>query len=202
MHPALESLEERGDGDCPIKDGRFCYAPSTMPNPDLRMGTSETVSGAIVVVSYSKPRGVLSYTIVIPIISLFFSTFSIRRRRPAGKLYHQKRTFGPGMADSAVASASQPTISEISWTSDFTSFALVLLERSWLSFATRHGCLETWTLAGRVMLGNGCEEAGRKSGLNTGSVLCASSSELVDNVLELSCELQVEDRVEKELNNY
>lgn len=37
-------------------------APSTMPNPDLRIGTSETVSGAMVVVSYSKPRGVLSYT--------------------------------------------------------------------------------------------------------------------------------------------
>lgn len=120
--------------------------------------------------------------------SLFLDFLSTRRRRPAGKLYHQKRTFGPGTADSAVASASQPTISEISWTSDFTSFALVLLERSWLSFATRHGCLETWTLAGRVMLGNGCEEAGRKSGLNTGSVVCASSSELVDNVLELSCE--------------
>lgn len=34
------------------------YAPSTMPSPDLKIGTSETVSGAMVVVSYSKPRGV------------------------------------------------------------------------------------------------------------------------------------------------
>lgn len=77
-----------------------------------------------------------------------------RRRRRSRKLYYQKRTLGPGAADSAVASASQPTISEISWTSDLTSFTLVLLERSWLNFATRHGCLDTWTLAGRVILGN------------------------------------------------
>lgn len=34
--------------------------PSTMPSPDLKIGTIETVSGAMVVVSYSKPSGVLS----------------------------------------------------------------------------------------------------------------------------------------------
>lgn len=46
------------------------------------------------------------------------------------------------------ARASQPTIVAISCTSCFVSLALVDCERSWLSFARRHGWLETWTFGG------------------------------------------------------
>lgn len=51
------------------------------------------------------------------------------------------------MAD---ASASQPTIREISWTNALTSLEGVLFDRSWLSFARRQGWSETWTFFGRV----------------------------------------------------
>lgn len=42
-----------------------------MPKPERRIGTTDIVSGATVVVSYSKPRGVLSYVVTthIPGIS-------------------------------------------------------------------------------------------------------------------------------------
>lgn len=36
-------------------------SPSTIPNPDRRMGTKETDSGWIWVVEYSNPRGVVSW---------------------------------------------------------------------------------------------------------------------------------------------
>lgn len=80
-----------------------------MPKPDLKIGTRETVSGAIVVVSYSKPRGVLSYMTKKYQMSAFRNAWL-----PHEALCQTKRTFGPGTADSAVASASQPTINEIS----------------------------------------------------------------------------------------
>jgi hypothetical protein len=47
------------------------------------------------------------------------------------------------------AKASQPTIVEISWTRVFVSLAFVDEDRSWLSFARRHGWEETWTFGGR-----------------------------------------------------
>lgn len=50
----------------------------------------------------------------------------------------------------AVASASQPTIREISCTSAFTSLEGVLFDRSWLNLALRQGWFETWTFFGRV----------------------------------------------------
>lgn len=74
------------------------------------------------------------------------------RPRPEDKRCLGPLTFGPAAADMAVANASQPTIRAISCTSDLTSFALVLPERSWLSFARKHGWLETWTLSGRDMV--------------------------------------------------
>lgn len=45
------------------------------------------------------------------------------------------------------ARASQPTIVVISWMRVRVSLAFVEAERSWLSFARRHGCEETWMLA-------------------------------------------------------
>lgn len=51
------------------------------------------------------------------------------------------------MAD---ASASQPTIREISWTNALTSLEGVLFDRSWLNLALRQGWFETWTFFGRV----------------------------------------------------
>ena len=65
-----------------------------------------------------------------------------------GKRGRGEQTVGPGMAKTPLARASQPTMSEISWIRPLTSLALVLPERSWLSFARRHGCLETCTLGG------------------------------------------------------
>jgi len=44
--------------------------------------------------------------------------------------------------------ASQAMMVEMSWTSRFVSAALVDEERSWLSFARRHGWLEIWTPSG------------------------------------------------------
>lgn len=51
------------------------------------------------------------------------------------------------MAD---ASASQPTMREISWTNALTSLEGVPFDRSWLNLALRQGWFETWTLFGRV----------------------------------------------------
>lgn len=51
------------------------------------------------------------------------------------------------MAD---ASASQPTIREMSWTNALTSLEGVLFDRSWLNLALRQGWFETWTFFGRV----------------------------------------------------
>ena len=48
------------------------------------------------------------------------------------------------------ARVSQPTMRAISWTKDLVSRALAALDRSWESFARRHGWVETWTLAGSV----------------------------------------------------
>lgn len=59
-----------------------------------------------------------------------------------------EQTCGPSEAVILDARASQPSIREISCTRAFTSFALVLLDLSWLSFARRHGWSETWTLGG------------------------------------------------------
>jgi hypothetical protein len=59
-------------------------------------------------------------------------------------------TSGPDEVVILDARASIPSMSEISWTRAFTSFALVFLDRSWLSFAMRHGCEETWTLGGKL----------------------------------------------------
>lgn len=58
-------------------------------------------------------------------------------------------TLGPWTAVVAVASASQPSMREISWTSDLTSFAAVAWDRSWESLALRQGCDEMCTLGGR-----------------------------------------------------
>lgn len=54
-----------------------------------------------------------------------------------------------GAISTLVARASQPIIRAISCTRDFVSFEEVDSERSWESFAWRHGCLETRTLEGR-----------------------------------------------------
>ena len=62
--------------------------------------------------------------------------------------------------------ASQAMMVEMSWTSRFVSAALVDEERSWLSFARRHGWLEIWTPSG-------CDVAMTKA---TG--LCRQQSEL------------------------
>jgi hypothetical protein len=51
------------------------------------------------------------------------------------------------MAD---ASASHPTMREISWTNALTSLEGVLFDRSWLSLALRQGWFETWTFLGRA----------------------------------------------------
>lgn len=59
-----------------------------------------------------------------------------------------RQTVGPGTLVSALPKASQPTISEMSCISVFTSLAGVDCDRSWLSLASRHGCRETWTLEG------------------------------------------------------
>lgn len=59
------------------------------------------------------------------------------------------RTFGPGVEARAEPSASHPRISDISCTSAFTSRDDVDADLSWPSFASRHGCVETRTLAGR-----------------------------------------------------
>lgn len=48
-----------------------------------------------------------------------------------------------------VAKASHERIKAISWISVLTSADLLDLERSWLSFARRAGCLEMWTWDGR-----------------------------------------------------
>jgi hypothetical protein len=57
-------------------------------------------------------------------------------------------TVGPGVEVSTFPSASQPTIKAMSCISVLTSLAGVLCDRSWLSFARRHGCWETWTVDG------------------------------------------------------
>ena len=44
---------------------------------------------------------------------------------------------------------------EMSCINDLTSRAGVLLDRSWLSLASRHGCWETWTLGGRSAMAAG-----------------------------------------------
>lgn len=62
----------------------------------------------------------------------------------------EARTFGPGAVVMAAANASQPTIREMSWTNDLTSFAGVPLDRSWLNLARKQGWFETWTFFGRV----------------------------------------------------
>lgn len=46
------------------------------------------------------------------------------------------------------ARVSQPIMRAISWTKDLVSRALAALDRSWESFARRHGWVETWTLNG------------------------------------------------------
>jgi hypothetical protein len=70
------------------------------------------------------------------------------REKRSGRV--RRRTSGPGEVVILAARASVPSMSEISWTRAFTSFALVFFDRSWLSFATRHGWLETWTLDGKL----------------------------------------------------
>lgn len=54
--------------------------------------------------------------------------------------------------DKPCARASQPTMVAISCTSALVSLALVDDERSWLSFARTHGCVETWTLDGSLAI--------------------------------------------------
>lgn len=51
-----------------------------------------------------------------------------------------------------VAKASQPRMRAISCTRAFVSRALMELERSWESLAIRQGCLEMWTLGGRLVV--------------------------------------------------
>ena len=53
---------------------------------------------------------------------------------------------------SRLASASMPSIIEMSCTSCCVSLEVVALDRSWDSFAIRHGCLETWTLGGSAVI--------------------------------------------------
>lgn len=107
------------------------------------MGTIDIVSGAIEVVSYSKPRGVLSFCIA------HLSTQPISNLEIPGLFPIKALTLGPVVAEITEPSASQPTISEMSCTSDLTSLELELPDRSWLSLASRHGCFETCTLGGR-----------------------------------------------------
>jgi len=66
-----------------------------------------------------------------------------------------ERTIGPGVLWTPFASPSQATIREMSCINDLTSRAGVLLDRSWLSLASRHGCWETWTLEGRSAMAMG-----------------------------------------------
>lgn len=56
------------------------------------------------------------------------------------------------------ASASTPTMVEISWIRDLTSRGLALAERSWESFARTHGWVETWTLGGNEAMVDGGED--------------------------------------------
>lgn len=117
-----------------------------MPRPDRRMGTREMVSGPTSVVVYSKPRGVWSCIVGKVAVSIARHAGSRGGHcwGMAGKL-----TLGPAEAVMVWARASQPSIMEISCTNVFTSLGLVFLDRSWLSFANKHGWLETWTLGGR-----------------------------------------------------
>nr|POF18644.1 hypothetical protein CFP56_62152 [Quercus suber] len=69
-------------------------------------------------------------------------------RRTGSRREGRARTVPSSTTLSACASAEQPTIVVISWTSRFVSRESVEAERSWESFACRHGWLETWTLDG------------------------------------------------------
>lgn len=55
---------------------------------------------------------------------------------------------------SRLASASMPSIIEMSCTSCCVSLVLVDLDLSWDSLATRHGCFETWTFEGSAAILN------------------------------------------------
>lgn len=63
-------------------------------------------------------------------------------------------TFGPLAGFMAELIASQAMINEISWTKDLTSRGLAVLDRSWLSLASKLGCCETWTFEGRFAMAN------------------------------------------------
>ena len=109
------------------------FIPSSMPNPDLRIGTIVMFSGSIDSTSYWKPMGDSSWG------DVSLRSFSTR--------YWKGRLTVPSVATSRPARASVPKIKEMSWTRRFVSRALVSLERSWDSFALRQGCREMWTLA-------------------------------------------------------
>lgn len=72
-------------------------------------------------------------------------------------------TLGPSSGVTAAARASQPSMRAISCTSAFTSLGLVFLDRSWPSFANRHGWVDTRTLGGKAMMERGVR--GRREGL-------------------------------------
>lgn len=56
----------------------------------------------------------------------------------------------------AELTASQERINAISWTKDLTSRGLALLDRSWLSLASKLGCWEMWTFEGSSAMADGC----------------------------------------------
>lgn len=66
--------------------------------------------------------------------------------------YCQKLTLGPSTTLRVDPMASLAINNEISLTRLLTSFALAFLDRSWLNFALRQGCCETWTFDGRSIL--------------------------------------------------
>ena len=51
--------------------------------------------------------------------------------------------------------ASQERINAISWTKDLTSRGLAVLDRSWLSLASKLGCWEMWTFEGSSAMVDG-----------------------------------------------
>src|SRR4051812_42031951 len=110
--------------------------PSTMPRPDRRIGTRQILWGWTSVVWYSKPIGVTSCSSAV-------SDYHGIRRQPRDAGEEGRGTFPPEQGSRAVASASQPTISDISCTRDLTSLGRTLLDRSWPSFASRQGCFDT-----------------------------------------------------------
>lgn len=61
-------------------------------------------------------------------------------------------TFGPLVGAMAFVKASQDRISVISFIKAFVSLELVDFDRSWLIFASKLGCWETWTLGGKDMV--------------------------------------------------